>query len=161
MSQFEFLSLVTILIFEFCHNMSSWVLSQFGFLSFVTIWVFEFQISVDSSIKKPAHFNYQDSPGSNTEALRETLNLLTCVQKVAAIIKKIVLMSQKNTIFPLAKIFVVSFFLSLNIVFLSLNMCLYVYVKIFIRQKKCFGENKFWWKKNSKKKLVKKTTFYF
>ena len=145
MLQFEFLSLVTNLIFEFCHTMSSWVLSQFGFLSFGTIWVFEFQISVDSSIKKPAHFNYQDSPGSNTEALRETLNLLTCVQTVAAIIKKNSFNVTKKYNFFSHQNFCCLLFLSLNIVFfLSLNMCLYVYVKIFMRQKKCFGENKFW-----------------
>ena len=33
-------SFVTILVFEFCHKLSSWVLSQFEFLSFVTIWFF-------------------------------------------------------------------------------------------------------------------------
>ena len=41
-SQFEFLSFVTILGFEFGHNLSFWVLSQFEGLSFVTIWRFEF-----------------------------------------------------------------------------------------------------------------------
>ena len=62
LSQFEFLRFVAIWVFEFCHNLSFWVLSQFEFchilgnwdffliwvlsqnefLSFVTIWVFEF-----------------------------------------------------------------------------------------------------------------------
>ena len=47
LSRFEFLSchnlsFVTILVFEFCHCLSFWVLSQFEVLSFVTIWVFEF-----------------------------------------------------------------------------------------------------------------------
>ena len=53
MWQSEFLSFVTIWVFEFCqnnffllfelsHNLCFWVLSQFKFLSFVTIWFFEF-----------------------------------------------------------------------------------------------------------------------
>ena len=36
-AQFEFLSLVTIWSFKFCHNLFFWVLSQFEFLSFATI----------------------------------------------------------------------------------------------------------------------------
>ena len=40
-SQFKLLSFVTILVFEFCHHFSFWVLSQFEFLSFDAIWVFE------------------------------------------------------------------------------------------------------------------------
>ena len=42
LSQFEFLSLVIILVFEFCHIFNIWIWSQFEFchnLSFVTIWV--------------------------------------------------------------------------------------------------------------------------
>ena len=57
LSQFEFLSFVTIWVFEFCHklkilvlaqlevlscqNFGFWVLSQFEFKSFVIIWVFK------------------------------------------------------------------------------------------------------------------------
>ena len=48
LSQFKFLSFVTIWffkfvinsVFDFCQNLSFWVLSKFEFLSFVTIWVF-------------------------------------------------------------------------------------------------------------------------
>ena len=51
LSQYEFLSFVTIRVFEFCHilsffkfchNLSFWVLSQFEFLTLVTISVFDF-----------------------------------------------------------------------------------------------------------------------
>ena len=42
LSQFEFLSFVTIWVSELCHNLSFWVLSQFDFLSFATIGDFEF-----------------------------------------------------------------------------------------------------------------------
>ena len=42
LSEFEFLSFVTILFVEFCHKLSFWVLSQVGFFSFVTIGVFSF-----------------------------------------------------------------------------------------------------------------------
>ena len=40
LSQFQFFSFVTNLVFQFCHNLSFSVLSQIEFLSFVTIWVF-------------------------------------------------------------------------------------------------------------------------
>ena len=42
LSHFEFLSFVTMWVFEFCHNLSFRVLSQFEFLSLITIWVFKF-----------------------------------------------------------------------------------------------------------------------
>ena len=37
-AQFEFLNLVTIWSFKFCHNLFFWVLSQFEFLSFAAIF---------------------------------------------------------------------------------------------------------------------------
>ena len=40
LSEFEFLSFVTTLVFGFYHNLSFWVLPQFEFLSFVAIWFF-------------------------------------------------------------------------------------------------------------------------
>ena len=42
MSQFYFLSFVTIWVFELHHNWSLWVSSQFQCFSFITISVFEF-----------------------------------------------------------------------------------------------------------------------
>ena len=41
-SLFEFLSLVTIKVFEFCQNLRFLVLSYSKFLSYFTIWVFDF-----------------------------------------------------------------------------------------------------------------------
>ena len=42
LSHLNFLCLVPVSVFEFCHNLSFWVLSQLEFLSFVTIWFFKF-----------------------------------------------------------------------------------------------------------------------
>ena len=38
----DFLSFITIWVFDFHHNLSFWISSQFEFLSFITIWVFNF-----------------------------------------------------------------------------------------------------------------------
>ena len=38
--------MVTILVFKFCQNLSFWVVLQFEFLSYVTIWVFEFFLTI-------------------------------------------------------------------------------------------------------------------
>ena len=37
----EIILLIRMWVFEFCHNISCWVLSQFELLNFVTLWVFE------------------------------------------------------------------------------------------------------------------------
>ena len=42
LSHFEFLSFVTIFVFEFYHNKSFWFLSQFYVLGLITIWVVKF-----------------------------------------------------------------------------------------------------------------------
>ena len=65
LSQIEFLSFVTIRVFEFGHNLSFatiWVLSQFEFcqyLSFVTIWVvLQFEFLNFISIKVSSQFEF-------------------------------------------------------------------------------------------------------
>ena len=42
LGQLDFLCLVNIQVFEFCHNLGFWSLSQLKFLSFVTFWFFDF-----------------------------------------------------------------------------------------------------------------------
>ena len=37
--EFDFLSVVTIWVVEFCHNLSCWMSSYFEFLKFVKLWV--------------------------------------------------------------------------------------------------------------------------
>ena len=41
-SQYEYLSFITIWVIEFHHNLSFWVSSRFELLRFITIWVFDF-----------------------------------------------------------------------------------------------------------------------